>query len=126
MVQRVRIQIGETSMGKVRSKGIEIGMGLSPKRPRLVTFPRLVVVLLTNYPSLKSWPWAVNAIRDLWLLGAPIPQDRCPGNKPCEAYPVCNHIRRVLLPNVFEKWWDEVRTRQSLEIAAETVLQKFD
>ena len=91
------------------------------ERPRLVSYPELVAKLM---PKLLGWKWAQDALRDLWLLGAPVPQDRCPGNKPCKAYPRCNHIRRVLYPQQFEKWWDEVCQRQSLGIAARTMLDK--
>jgi len=91
------------------------------EQPRLVSYPQLVIRL---FPLLKGWSWAQDALRDLWLLGAPVPQDHCPGNVPCKAYPRCNHIRRVLLPAQFKKWWDEVRERQSIEIAAKALLDK--
>lgn len=89
---------------------------------RLVTYPDLRRKLL---PYVGGWKWAEDAIRDLWLLGAPIPNDRCPEaeetNKPCKAYPFCNHIRRVLLPGAFADWWEEVASKEALDIAVEHV-----
>jgi len=93
------------------------------EKPRLVSYPQLMAKLM---PLLGGWKWAEDALRDLWLLGAPVPQDRCPGNVPCKAYPRCNHIRRVLLPTQFKQWWDEVSERQSIEVAAQVMLKKFD
>ena len=80
--------------------------------PRLISWPELQVVMT---PYMHGWSWANDALWDLWTMGAPVPQDKCPGDAPCRQYPKCNHIRRILLPNYFAKWYEEVRQRMSLE-----------
>lgn len=87
--------------------------------PKLVTFPELRQKLL---PYTHGWRWAEDSIRDLFLLGVPVPQDECPGGKPCKAYPRCNHIRRVLIPGMFAKWWKDVGDRQAEEIGAHLIV----
>jgi hypothetical protein len=86
--------------------------------PRLVTYPELFRKLSVYT---HGWPWAEDSIRDLWLLGSPVPQDECPGGKPCKSYPICNHIRRVLIPEQFAKWWKEVGDRQAEFIGAKII-----
>lgn len=88
---------------------------LTKAAPRLISYPELRAKLL---PFVKDWPWGEDTIYDLWLLGAPVPQDRCP--KGCASIngAICGHIRRVLLPTMFEKWWSEVAERQALEVGA--------
>lgn len=76
-------------------------------QPRLVTFAELQRALL---PHCADWPWAVDAIRDLWLLGAPIPT----GPRTPEI--------RILLPGQFAKWWSEVQARMSLPQTAAEIL----
>ena len=91
-------------------------------QPKLVTYPELLRKL---EPYTRGWPWATDSIRDLWLLGAPMPMDKCPGDTPCKAYPNCNHIRRVLIPEHFAKWWEEVGQRQAELIGAKEVVGKI-
>lgn len=90
-------------------------------QPRLVTYPELRRKLEVYT---RGWPWAEDAIRDLWLMGAPMPMDKC-GEKPCKAYPNCDHIRRVLIPEHFAKWWAEVGDRQAEAIGAKEVAGKI-
>lgn len=90
--------------------------------PRLITYPELYRELEVYT---RGWPWAKDAIRDLWLIGAPMPMDKCPGNTPCKAYPSCNHIRRVLIPEQFAKWWKEVGDRQAEAIGAVEITSKI-
>lgn len=91
---------------------------------RLITYPALRHKL---WPIIGEWPWARDALWDLWKLGAPLPQDKCPeqefGGKPCPSYPLCNHIRRILLPGMFAKWWKEVADRQAIDISAAHMLE---
>ncbi len=91
-------------------------------QPRMVTYPELYAKLEVYT---RGWPWAEDAIRDLWLLGAPMPMDKCPGNTPCKAYPSCNHLRRVLIPEMFAKWWKEVGDRQAEAIGAKEIVGKI-
>jgi hypothetical protein len=104
-----------------------VNQGESPERrefgqPKLVTYPELRRKLEVYT---RGWPWAEDAIRDLWLMGAPMPMDKCPGNTPCKAYPSCDHIRRVLIPEAFAKWWAEVGERQAELIGAKEVASKI-
>lgn len=97
------------------------GMKAESNAPiRLVTYAELRARLI---PYTRGWPWAEDAIRDLWLTGVPVPQDKCPEGKPCKAYPRCNHIRRVLIPEMFAKWWAEVGDRQAKAIGAVNVTE---
>ena len=89
--------------------------------PRLVTYKELRRILL---PYVRGWSWADDAIWDLWTFGAPVPQDRCPGDTPCKQYPKCGHIRRILSIAKFALWWDEVSLRQAKEISVAEVLKK--
>lgn len=88
-------------------------------QPRLVTYPELLEKLKVYT---RGWSWGEDSIRDLWLLGAPMPMDICPGNTPCKSYPICNHIRRVLIPEHFAEWWREVGDRQAEAIGAKEVV----
>lgn len=76
-------------------------------QPRLVTFAELQRTLL---PICFGWPWAEDAIRDLWLLGAPVPTGP---NRP---------EIRILLPGQFAKWLGEVQARMGLTQTAAEVL----
>jgi hypothetical protein len=88
--------------------------------PRMVTYQELYNKL---FPYVQGYKWGQDTIRDLWLKGAPVPQDSCPGGKPCDKFPDCEHIRRILYPNQFEMWWNDVREKQSLDIAASEALR---
>lgn len=70
-------------------------------QPRLVTLAELRKRLL---PFCMGFKWGEDAIADLWKLGAPVPVN--PGEDE----------RRVLLPNQFAKWWQEVAQRQGLAV----------
>jgi len=88
---------------------------------RQVTFPELYRILS---PYVVGYKWGRDTIRDLWLKGAPVPQDVCPGGVPCKAYPYCNHIRRFIYPNHLQEWWDDVSDRVSLDIAVSAVFER--
>ena len=88
--------------------------------PRLVTYKELRRILL---PYVRGWSWADDAIWDLWTFGAPVPQDRCPGDTPCKQYPKCEHIRRILSIAKFAQWYDEVAQRQAKEISIQEMLR---
>jgi hypothetical protein len=72
-------------------------------QPKLVTFEELRVKLL---PYCLGWAWAEDAIRDLWLKGAPVP--------------TAPHTpeTRVLLPGQFRAWWGEIQQRMGLPVGA--------
>jgi hypothetical protein len=92
--------------------------------PRTVSLKELRARLL---PLIGGWTWADDAINDLWLLGAPDPQAHmCPqvaegSGKPCPARE-CPHVKRILLPKQFQKWWAEVAARQGYELSAAQAL----
>lgn len=90
------------------------------KQARLVKYAELYRAL---YPYVADYKWGRDSIYDLWLKGAPVPQDKCPGGKACSAYPKCKHIRRVLLPNHLEDWWADVSNRISLDISASEAIR---
>ena len=94
-------------------------MGLAP---RLVTYPELATKLL---PYVVGYKWGRETIHDLWIKGAPMPNDGCPGKVACRAFPECQHIRRVLLPNYFAEWWTDVSKRIGKDISAETILRNI-
>lgn len=71
--------------------------------PRIVSFAELQAVLM---PLALGYAWGEAAIRDLWLLGAPIPNDM---------------TKRILLPNQFMEWFEDVQARQGLNISLREV-----
>ena len=73
-------------------------------QPRLVTFEELRTKLL---PLCQNWPWAQDAIRDLWLKGAPVP------------VPAHTSEMRILLPGQFRAWWMEIQQRMSIDVSVE-------
>ena len=77
-----------------------------PPQPRLVTYQELKAKL---EPLCNGWPWALDAIRDLWLKGAPVPT----GPHTPET--------RILLPGQFAAWWREVQARQGLATPAAAI-----
>lgn len=79
-------------------------------KPKVVSFPHLRDKLM---PYTAGFKWGEDAIHDLWLAGAPSPQHSvCPLQPPCKAIE-CEHIKRILLPTQFKKWWAEVQQRMA-------------
>lgn len=72
--------------------------------PLQVTYPELRTRLA---PITAGYAWGENTIRDLWLLGAPLPQDP---------------NRRIVFPGQLAKWLEDVLARQGrpLDEAAKT------
>ena len=64
----------------------------------------------TLAPLTLGYAWGEGTIRDLWLMGAPVPQEPA---------------RRIVFPNQLAKWLDDVLTRQGtpLDDAARTYIQ---
>lgn len=91
-------------------------------QPRFISYPELAVKM---HPYIQSYPWAQQTLKDMWLTGAPVPQDYCPGKVPCENHPFCTHQRRIIHPNQFRKWWEDVRERASVEISVNAALNKM-
>lgn len=93
--------------------------------PRTVSLKELRARLL---PLIGGYKWADDAINDLWLKGAPDPQAHmCPqvaegSGKPCPARE-CPHVKRILLPKQFQKWWADVAARQGYELSAAQALR---
>ena len=77
--------------------------------PRIVSFDQLRAVLL---PVVSGYSWAEDSMRDLWLLGAPLPQ---PPGEP---------ERRILLPQKFLTWWAEVQQRMGITTPGETIYNR--
>ena len=75
--------------------------------PLQVTYTQLATIL---QPITVGYKWGEDTIRDLWLLGAPTPQDTA---------------RRIVFPNQLAKWLEDVLTRQGrpLDDAAKTYMQ---
>lgn len=83
--------------------------------PRMVSLKEMRDKLV---PLIGGWKWADDAINDLWLKGAPDPQNCvCPRRPHCKIRE-CPHVKRVLLPGQFAKWWKEVAERQGFELEA--------
>lgn len=100
-------------------------------RPRLVSIYELLSKLL---PLMEGYAWAEDALMDLWKMGAPDPS---PNSQPCQAghctlaqrglHPCvpkwgCALEKRVLLPQQFGKWWQDVAQRQGLDLTAAQAL----
>jgi len=94
--------------------------------PRMVTLKELWDKL---YPYVAGWAWGEDAIVDLWNLGAPDPQhSMCPqviehSGPPCPTRQ-CPHVKRLLIPKQFAKWWQEVQQRQATALAVEQALAR--
>lgn len=89
-------------------------------------------------PLIVDYPWAEDALMDLWKMGAP---DPAPGSVPCnlafgpnacakamvgkERCGVygCAQEKRVLLPRQFEAWWGDVAQRQGVAFVATGLLK---
>lgn len=70
-------------------------------KPKILTFDELMRVL---GPKTHGWPWAIDAIHDLWKTGAPVPNQH-------RGQPE----RRIISPGQFAKWWGEVQQRMGIE-----------
>lgn len=77
--------------------------------PRLVTERELFRVL---WPYIAEYPWARDALRDLWRMGAPVPNPAPDGSE-----------QRVLLPRQFAKWWRDVAERMGVDLSPAEVLR---
>ena len=79
--------------------------------PRIVSFAELKAALT---PLTFGYAWGEAAIRDLWLLGAPVPQAD-----------VDAPVRRVLLPTQFMKWFKDVQARQGFSISPQVAYEQL-
>lgn len=99
--------------------------------PRMVSIYELLAKLR---PLMDGYPWAEDALMDLWLMGAPDPS---PNARPCppgvcelhkrglhDCIPKwgCAREKRLILPAQFAKWWQDVATRQGLDLTAKQAL----
>lgn len=103
--------------------------------PRMVSIYELRAKLL---PYMAGYPWAEDALMDLWKMGAPDPAptsapcrlafgpNACAkalnGLPPCGKYG-CAREKRVLLPTQFEAWWRDVANRQGAAFMATEVMK---
>ena len=78
--------------------------------PRIVTERELIQAL---WPYIQGYPWAMDALRDLWRMGAPVPHASPSGEE-----------QRVLLPTQFAKWWRDVAHRMGYTLTPSDVLGK--
>ncbi|MCA9366871.1 hypothetical protein KC887_01235 [Candidatus Kaiserbacteria bacterium] len=74
--------------------------------PLIVTFEQLVFIL---QPLTMGYAWGENAIRDLWLLGAPIPTSN----------PLAP-TKRIVFPGKLAEWLADVLEKkgQPLDVGA--------
>ncbi len=101
-------------------------------RPRLVSIYELLVKLK---PLMEGYSWAEDALIDLWKMGAPDPSPQarpCPqgtcrleaaGRHKCLPKFGCAMEKRVLLPQQFATWWQDVAKRQGLDLTAQQALE---
>lgn len=68
--------------------------------PLVVSLGELRAIL---QPITAGYAWGENTIHDLWVLGAPAPQDP---------------TRRIVFPNQLAKWLEDVLTRQGRPLDA--------
>lgn len=75
--------------------------------PLQVTYPQLHAIL---QPLTAGYAWGEGTIRDLWLIGAPLPHDTA---------------QRIVFPGQLATWLEDVLTRQGrpLDDAAKTYVQ---
>lgn len=75
--------------------------------PLQVTYTELCTIL---QPITLGYAWGEGTIRDLWLLGAPTPQDTA---------------RRIVFPGQLAKWLEDVLNRQGrpLDDAAKAYME---
>lgn len=75
--------------------------------PLQVTYGELTTIL---QPITLGYAWGEGTIRDLWLLGAPLPHDTS---------------RRIVFPGQLAKWLEDVLNRQGrpLDEAAKTYME---
>lgn len=73
-------------------------------RPRIVSLKDLQDKLL---PYCVGYAWAEGAIVDLWKKGAPVPQSDPQAPE-----------RRILIPEYFSQWWQDVQQRMGYEATA--------
>lgn len=81
--------------------------------PRIFTYNELRARL---WPYIGAWPWAQKELHDLWMMGAPIPNQGVPAHEFEE--------QRILLPSQFRRWWEEVARRHQLEMTARQALTR--
>ncbi len=99
---------------------------------RMVSIYELLVKLL---PYIQGYPWAEDALMDLWRMGAPDPS---PAARPCppgicslQAHRLhaclpkwgCAREKRLLLPQQFAAWWQDVARRQGLDLTPGQALE---
>jgi hypothetical protein len=75
-------------------------------QPRIVSLADLKAKLL---PLCLGYVWAEGAIVDLWKKGAPVPQ------------PVGTPERRILIPQHFAAWWNEIQQRMGVEASVSEI-----
>ncbi len=63
------------------------------------------------WPFVQGYPWAQDALRDLWRMGAPLPYPAPDGSE-----------QRVLLARQFAKWWRDVAERAGVDLSPANVL----
>jgi len=76
---------------------------------RIVSEAELFAAL---WPYIAHYPWAQDALRDLWRMGAPVPHRGPRGEE-----------LRVLLARQFAKWWADVAERAGIEASPAEVLR---
>lgn len=79
-------------------------------KPRIVTFDDLQATLL---PIIQEYPWAMDTLRDLWLMGAPDPSPR----------PINSPEKRILNPGQFANWWADVVERMGLPLTPNEIIR---
>jgi hypothetical protein len=75
--------------------------------PLQVTYQQLCAIL---QPITVGYAWGEGTIRDLWLMGAPLPHDT---------------TQRIVFPNQLARWLEDVLNRQGrpLDEAAKTYME---
>jgi len=91
-------------------------------------------LLVKLRPLIDGYPWAEDALIDLWKMGAPDPSpnsQKCQGphcalevmkRNRCVPKFGCAMEKRVLLPSQFATWWADVAARQGHPLTAAEAL----
>jgi len=84
--------------------------------PRIIAWADLEKSVL---PHVQGYDWAVRALEDLWLMSTPTPesvQAAMAGRPYVE--------KRILLPSVFQQWWNDVQKRRGIDLPLNAVIPK--
>jgi hypothetical protein len=82
-------------------------------KPRIVTWDQMQAALL---PHIRGYSWAMDTLGDLWRMCTPTP------NQVLRPDSIGTEMR-IILPNDFAAWWEDVRQKMGIEATAAEVIK---